>query len=171
MNKVKWAIDILSMFIWTRTYSLLIVIVVFRFHLNLELIDQHNYIIIVLNILPLLVVIHCKRTLSNSCLFCSYNVMMKLLEKFGLIVEHSKTEVFHFNRSHGIFNPPPLDLTPIGGSVLRPKNTWKYLGFIFNRKLVFRQHIDFYSNKMMSTVCHTLHSACISTTSGPIFTN
>jgi len=34
----------------------------------------------------------------NSCLFCSYNVMTKLLERFGLIVEHSKTEVFHFNR-------------------------------------------------------------------------
>ena len=46
---------------------------------------------------------------SNSCLFCSYNVMTKLLDKFSLIVEHSKTEVFHFNRLHGFFNsPPPL---------------------------------------------------------------
>ena len=74
---------------------------------------------------------------SNSCLFCSYNVMTKLLEKFGLIVEHFKTEVFHFNRSHGIFNPPPLDLMPIGGTILQPKNTWKYLCFIFDRKLSF----------------------------------
>ena len=74
---------------------------------------------------------------SNSCLFCSYNVMTKLLEKFGLIVEHFKTEVFHFNRSHGIFNPSPLDLTPIGGTILQPKNTWKYLCFIFDRKLLF----------------------------------
>ena len=74
---------------------------------------------------------------SNSCLFCSYNVMTKLLEKFGLIVEHFKTEVFHFNRSHGIFNPPPLDLMPIGGTILQPKNTWKYLCFIFDRKLLF----------------------------------
>jgi len=61
--------------------------------------------------------------ISNSCLFCSYNVMTKLLEKFGLIVEHSKTEVFHFNRSHGPFNPPPLDLSTIGGSSLKPKDT------------------------------------------------
>jgi len=45
--------------------------------------------------------------ISNSCLFYSYNVMTKLLEKFGLIVEHSKTEVFHFNRLHEPFNPPP----------------------------------------------------------------
>ena len=29
---------------------------------------------------------------------------------------------------------------------------WKYLGFIFNRKLLFHQHINFYSNKVMSTV-------------------
>ena len=90
--------------------------------------------------------------ISNSCLFYNYNVMMKLLEKFGLIVEHSKTEVFHFNRSHGDFNPPSLNLTPIEGSVLQPKNIWKYLDFIFNRKLVFHQHINFYFNKAMSTV-------------------
>ena len=90
--------------------------------------------------------------ISNSCLFCSYNVITKLLESFSLIVEHSKTEVFHFNRLQGSFNPPPLDLTPIGGSVLKPKYTWKYLGFIFNKKLSFYQHIDFYTNKAMSMV-------------------
>ena len=78
--------------------------------------------------------------------------MTKLLDKFGLIVEHSKTEVFHFNRLHGPFNPPPLNLSSIGGSVLTSKNLWNYLGFIFNRKLFFHQHIDFYSNKAMSTV-------------------
>ena len=69
---------------------------------------------------------------SNSQLFCSYNVLSKLLDSFGLIVEHSKTDIFHFNRSHGIFNPLPLDLSAIGGPVLRPKNSWKYLGFIFD---------------------------------------
>jgi len=61
--------------------------------------------------------------ISNSCLFCSYNVMTKLLDKFGLIVEHSKTEVFHFNRLHSSFNPSPLDLSSIRGSVLTPKNS------------------------------------------------
>jgi len=29
---------------------------------------------------------------------------------------------------------------------------WKYLGFIFDRKLSFHQHTDFYSNKAMFTV-------------------
>jgi len=89
---------------------------------------------------------------SNSHLFCSYNIMTKLLDKFGLIVEYLKTEVFHFNRSHGLFFLPPLDLSSIGGPILVPKNTWKYLGFIFDRKLSFHQHIDYYSNRAISTV-------------------
>ena len=88
----------------------------------------------------------------NSQLFYSYNVLSGLLDKFGLNIEHSKTEMFHFNRSHGIFNPPPLDLSPLGGPILHPKNSWKYLGFIFDQKLSFHQHIDFYSNKAISMV-------------------
>jgi len=91
-------------------------------------------------------------SISNSLLFCSYNIISSLLSRFGLIVEHSKTEVFHFTRLHRLFNPPPLDLSFIDGSMLYPKDTWKYLGFIFNRKLLFYQHIDFYSNKATSTV-------------------
>jgi len=90
--------------------------------------------------------------ISNYHLFCSYNILTKLLEKFGLIVEHSKTEVFHLNKSQGIFNPPPLDLSPLGGFILQPNNTWKYLGFTFDRKLLFHQYVNFYSNKVMSTV-------------------
>ena len=60
---------------------------------------------------------------SNSQLFCSYNVLSGLLDKFGLNIEHSKTETFHFNRSHGMFNPPPLDLSQLGGPILHPKNS------------------------------------------------
>ena len=37
--------------------------------------------------------------------------MTKLLDKFGLVVEYSKTEVFHFNRLHSFFNPLLLDLS------------------------------------------------------------
>jgi len=35
--------------------------------------------------------------ISNSQLFCSYNVLSKLLDSFGLVIEHSKTEIFHFS--------------------------------------------------------------------------
>ena len=90
--------------------------------------------------------------LSNTRLFSSYNVASQLLSKFGLLVEHSKTEVFYFSRSHDSFNSPPLDLSSISRSSLVPKNTWRYLGFIFGRRLSFHQHIDFYANKAISTV-------------------
>ena len=90
--------------------------------------------------------------ISNSYLFCSYNVMTNLLDKFGLIVEHLKTEVFHFSRSHGPFNPLPLNLSFLDGPILTSKNSWKYLGFIFDRKLTFYQHVDLYSNRALSLV-------------------
>jgi len=59
---------------------------------------------------------------SNTYFFCSYNVISFLLEQFGLIIKHGKTENFHFSRLHGIFNPPSLDLSQIGGPVLKPKD-------------------------------------------------
>jgi len=90
--------------------------------------------------------------ISNSQLFCSYNVLTKLLDSSGLVIEHSKTEIFHFSQSQGVFNSPPLDLSPIGGLILRPKNSWRYLRFIFDRKLLFHKHIDFYADKAISTV-------------------
>ena len=90
--------------------------------------------------------------ISNSHLFCSYNILAKLLDSFGLVIEHSKTEIFHFSRAQGVVNPPPLDLSPLGEPILRPKDLWKYLGFIFNRKLSFHKHIDHYANKAISTV-------------------
>jgi len=36
--------------------------------------------------------------------------------------------------------------------LLVPKDTWKYLGFIFDRKLCFHKHIDYYANKAISMV-------------------
>ena len=89
---------------------------------------------------------------SIAQLFCSYNVLSKLLDSFSLVIKHSKTEVFHFSRSQGPFNPPLLNLSPIGGLILWPKDTWKYLGFIFDCKLTFHKHVNYYSNKAILTV-------------------
>jgi len=61
--------------------------------------------------------------LSNSHLFCSYNITSNLLSDFRLVVEHLKTKIFYFSRSIGLFNSSPLDLSTIGSLVLHPKET------------------------------------------------
>ena len=90
--------------------------------------------------------------ISNSHLFCSYHIIFSLLEQFGLVIEYGKMEVFHFFRPYRVFNSLLLDLTTLGGSILHPKETWHYLGFIFNIKLTFQQHINFYTNKTISII-------------------
>ena len=62
-------------------------------------------------------------THSNANLFCSYNIISSLLSKCGLVVEHGKTDIFHFSRSHRAFNPPSLNLSSIRGPVILPKET------------------------------------------------
>ncbi len=34
--------------------------------------------------------------------FCSYQITLSLLERFRLMIEYEKTEVFHFSRSYGV---------------------------------------------------------------------
>ena len=89
---------------------------------------------------------------SNANLYCGYNVISFLLTIFGLVMEHGKTEVFYFSRLHGIFNLLPLDLTALGDPMLLPKTTWQYLDFFFDQKLMFYHHIDFYTNRTISTI-------------------
>ena len=55
----------------------------------------------------------------NSLLFCSYQIVSSLLDRFGLMLEYGKMEVFYFSRSSGFFNPPSLNLSPIGGPIPR----------------------------------------------------
>jgi len=67
---------------------------------------------------------HKSISVSNANLYCSYNIISTLLIKFRLILKHGKTEVFYFSRVCRVFNPPPLDLTPLSGSVLLSKTMW-----------------------------------------------
>ena len=78
--------------------------------------------------------------------------MSLLLRQFKLFIEHGKTEVFHFSKLQEVFNPPSLDLSILEEPVLYSKKNWQYLGFIFDRKLSFHQHINFYTNKAISIV-------------------
>ena len=59
----------------------------------------------------------------NSYPFCSYNIILSLLEYFRLVIEHGKSEVFYFSRLHRVYNLPPLDLSYFGGPILKSKNT------------------------------------------------
>ena len=38
-------------------------------------------------------------SLFSSFLLCSYNIMSKILLNAGLVMEHNKTELFHFTRA------------------------------------------------------------------------
>jgi len=62
-------------------------------------------------------------SLSFSFLLCSYNIMSKILISAGLVMEHSKTELFHFTRACHPPNPP-IDLSSVGGPIISPKPIW-----------------------------------------------
>ena len=67
-------------------------------------------------------------------------------------MEYRKMEVFYFSRLYSTFDPLPLNFSILDSSILHLRKTWKYLDFIFDRKLLFHQHIDFYTNKAISMV-------------------
>jgi len=78
---------------------------------------------------------------SNVFLFYSYNIISSPFNQFSLTAKHGKSEVFYFSRLTKNFNPSLLDLSPLEGLILWPKDMWRYLGFYFNRKLSFWQYI------------------------------
>jgi hypothetical protein len=78
-----------------------------------------------------------------------YWVINNILLEFRLVLEHDKSEVFHFTRTRKDISPP-LDL---GNNILlTPKIYWHYLGFFFDKMLSFKEHVHFYSTKVFSTV-------------------
>ena len=89
--------------------------------------------------------------LSFFFFFCSYNIISKIHLDSSLIMEHSKSEVFHFTRSCH-FSNSSINLTTVRGPILIPKLIWCYLGFFFDRKLTFHYHIYFYATKCLSTL-------------------
>jgi len=49
-------------------------------------------------------------SLSSFFLLCSYNIISKILLDAGLIIEHSKTKLFHFTRAQHPPTPPLISL-------------------------------------------------------------
>ena len=42
------------------------------------------------------------------------------------MIKHNKLEVFHFSKTTKNYNPPSLDLGPLEGFLLQPKDSWQY---------------------------------------------
>ena len=59
-------------------------------------------------------------------LYSSYKVVTDLMVMFGLVIEHDKSEIFHFSRAHNDSNPE-LDLLAIDTLTFKPKTYWRYL--------------------------------------------
>jgi len=89
--------------------------------------------------------------LSSAFLLSSYNMISRILLDTGLVMEHSKSEVFHFTRFQHPSNPS-INLTSVGGPILHPKPIWRYLGFFFNCKLNFHHYVHFYATKYLLTL-------------------
>jgi len=77
--------------------------------------------------------------------------MSKILIDTGLVMEHSKTELFYFTRAHHPPNPS-INLSLVGGPVISPKSIWQYLDFYFDCRLNFNYYTHFYATKYLSTL-------------------
>jgi len=84
----------------------------------------------------------------------AYAVLLCLFVAVGLVLEHTKTKYFIFDCLHSDYSPP-IDLGYVlytGENLLRPNLHWRYLGFYFDRKLLFHEHVGYYSTKSLSLV-------------------
>jgi hypothetical protein len=85
----------------------------------------------------------------------AYRWLFRAFKSLGLVLEHDKSEVFHFSCARS-FVGPAIDLgyAPYTGTTpLRPKPIWWYLGFFFNRKHQFKEHARFYTTRAFTQVC------------------
>ena len=84
----------------------------------------------------------------------AYSVVFEPIQSLGLVLEHGKSEVFHFSRVSGDTNPPvDLSYAPFSGDLPLCSNTyWRYLDFFFDWLLSFQKHSKQYSTKALTTV-------------------
>ncbi|CAA7268141.1 unnamed protein product [Cyclocybe aegerita] len=91
---------------------------------------------------------------NNVGLRKAYKIIYLLFVAFALVLEHDKTELFHFSRRRDAYNPS-LDLgyaPHTGATPLKPKTYWRYLGFYFDCGLTFHEHVRYYATKAFTTV-------------------
>ncbi|CAA7270789.1 unnamed protein product [Cyclocybe aegerita] len=91
---------------------------------------------------------------NNVGLHKAYKIIYLLFVAFALALEHDKTELFHFSHRQDAYNPS-LDLgyaPHTGATPLKPKTCWRYLGFYFDHRLTFHEHVRYYATKAFTTV-------------------
>ncbi|CAA7270653.1 unnamed protein product [Cyclocybe aegerita] len=91
---------------------------------------------------------------NNVGLRKAYKIIYLLFVAFALVLEHDKTELFHFSHRRDAYNPS-LDLgyaPHTGATPVKPKTYWRYLGFYFDRGLTFHEHVRYYATKAFTTV-------------------
>ncbi|KAJ3502935.1 hypothetical protein NMY22_g18421 [Coprinellus aureogranulatus] len=83
-------------------------------------------------------------------LYHAYAFVHALFTAAGLVLEHDKSEAFYFTRARsGADRPINLGFAPhTGATPLRPKKFWRYLGFYFDQRLTFAEHIRYYSTNI-----------------------
>ncbi|CAA7270015.1 unnamed protein product [Cyclocybe aegerita] len=72
----------------------------------------------------------------------------------SMIIMWACTELFHFSCRRDAYNPS-LDLgyaPHTSATPLKPKTYWRYLGFYFDRRLTFHEHVRYYATKAFTTV-------------------
>ncbi|KAJ3502826.1 hypothetical protein NMY22_g18454 [Coprinellus aureogranulatus] len=80
----------------------------------------------------------------NCCtLYYVYTFIHVLFTAASLVLEHDKSEAFHFTRARSSADRPiDLGFAPhMCTTTLRPKKFWHYLGFYFDQKLTFTEHM------------------------------
>jgi hypothetical protein len=84
----------------------------------------------------------------------AYKIVFELTQSMGLVLEHNKSEGFHFSQKHGDSNPDiDLGYAPYTRATpLHPGTTWQYLGFFFDCALTFQEHVKHYMNKALIVV-------------------
>jgi hypothetical protein len=93
----------------------------------------------------------------QSSLKEAYAHITSLFTDFGLVMEHTKTELFNFALKSNNYESdnPTLDLGFVpftNDTPLIPKRIWRYLGIFFDHNLTFCEHVKHYATKSISTV-------------------
>jgi len=95
---------------------------------------------------------------------------LHILHGLGLSIDFIKCKLTHFTRKHDIVFPTITLPSPDGDVTITHHGTMKWLGIMFNSKLLFNEHIKMATNKveniakgltMLGNTVQGLHQLCL----------